>query len=113
MAGEALAAEEQIGGDVEPRHEIELLRDHHDARRMRLARLGEPHGLAGERIVPWSGVITPDSDAHQRALAGAVLAEQDVDLAGQEVEIDAAQRVHAAEPLLDPGNDLEEARAAR
>ena len=38
---------------------------------------------------------------HQRRLAGAVLAEQHMHLAGLQVEIDAAQRVHAAETLGD------------
>ena len=41
----------------------------------------------------------PGEDVHQGRLAGAVLAQQRMDLAGIQVEIDAAQRVHAAEAL--------------
>jgi hypothetical protein len=40
-------------------------------------------------------------DLDERAFAGAVLAEQGVHLAGREVEIDPAQRAHAAKVLGD------------
>ena len=40
-------------------------------------------------------------DLHQRALAGAVLADETVDLAGGEREVDVAQRLDAAERLRD------------
>ena len=41
---------------------------------------------------------------HQRRLAGAVLAEQRMDLAAVEIEVDAAQRLDAAETLDDPAH---------
>ena len=44
----------------------------------------------------------PRQDAHQRALAGAVLADDRVDLAGASLERDAAQRDRRAEALGDP-----------
>ena len=102
VARHALAAEKEIGGDVELRHEVELLRDDHDARRVRFARVGEAHGLTGQR--DRALVVRDDArkHVHQRALARAVLAEQDVDLARVQVEIDAAQRAHPAEAFLDP-----------
>ena len=39
-----LPSEEQVGGDVEARHEIELLENRRDAGGLRGARIGEPHG---------------------------------------------------------------------
>ena len=41
-----LPPEEEVGGDVEARHEIELLEDGRDAGRLRGARIGEAHSLA-------------------------------------------------------------------
>ena len=43
-------------------------------------------------------------DLEQRRLAGAVLAEQAVDLAGVEIERDVVQRLHAGVELGDPGD---------
>src|SRR6185503_10064213 len=43
-------------------------------------------------------------DLHQRGLAGAVLAEQDVHLALLHFEVDAVQRHHAGELLADAGH---------
>src|SRR5262249_35351617 len=40
-------------------------------------------------------------DLHHRRLAGAVLADQAMDLAGLELEVDVAQRRHTAEGLRD------------
>ena len=50
-------------------------------------------------------------DLHQRALAGAVLADETMDLAGGEREVDPAQRLDAAEGLRDPVQ-FEDGRAA-
>ena len=103
-----LAAEEQVGGHVEPRHEVELLEDRGDAGRLGLARAGEAHRRAVDRgSSPSSGAMHAGEDVHQRRLAGAVLAEERVDLAGLQVEVDAAQRLDAAEALLDAAH-LEE-----
>jgi len=45
--------------------------------------------------------LEPEHDAHERALACAVLSEDRVHLARMEVEIDAAQHEHLAERFLD------------
>ena len=42
-------------------------------------------------------------DGNQRRFAGAVLAENDVDLAGPKVEIDPVERENAGKLLADPG----------
>ena len=41
-------------------------------------------------------------DLHQRRLAGAVLADETMDLAGEQREVDPAKRLDAAEGLRDP-----------
>ena len=58
-------------------------------------------GCAVEQHFASVGREDAGEDVHQRRLAGAVLAEQRVNLAALEVEIDAAQSLHAAEMLGD------------
>ena len=55
-----------------------------------MASRGEPKRdrLAVEQDLAGVGPVQPGQDVHQRALAGAVLAEQGVDLAGAQVEVD-------------------------
>ena len=77
--------------------------DHDDAGLVRLPGRGEADRGAGELDRAGVGRDRAGDDGHQRALAGAVLAEQDVSLAGAQVEIDPAQGANAAEPLLDAG----------
>ena len=50
------------------------------------------------------GAMDAHQDLHQRRLAGAVLAEQRVDLARQQVEIDPAEHLRLAEALDDPAH---------
>jgi hypothetical protein len=47
-------------------------------------------------------VVEPVEDVHERRLAGAVLAEQRVHLAGGHVEVDVVVGQHAGEALGDP-----------
>ena len=63
------------------------------------ARIGEAHGRAIDPHVAGVGLDHAGENVHQRRLAGAVLAEQRMDLALAQVEIDAAQRLNAAEAL--------------
>ena len=55
-----------------------------------IASRGEPNatGRAVEQDLAGVGPVQPGEDVHQRALAGAVLAEQGVDLARAQVEVD-------------------------
>ena len=55
-----------------------------------IASRGEPKatGSAVEQDLAGVGPVQPGQDVHQRALAGAVLAEQRVDLARAHVEVD-------------------------
>src|SRR5690606_2036723 len=50
---------------------------------------------------PAGGGLHPGHDLHERRLAGAVLAQQGVHLAGVEVEVDPLQRLEGAEALGD------------
>ena len=109
-----LGAEEQevVDGDHR-RHEGEvLLHERHTALdglagRGRGERVRRPRKhLAGRRPVE------PAEDAHQRRLAGAVLAEDRQHLAGADVEVDVAQRLHVAEAARD-ADDLQRRRANR
>jgi hypothetical protein len=56
-------------------------------------------------------VVEPVEDVHQRRLARAVLAEQRVHLAGEEVEVDGVVGDDAGEALRD-ALELEEGRVA-
>ena len=78
-----LVAEEDVLGDRQHRHEHEVLVDHADPSGDRVGGPADLTGLAVEQdlALVWRG--EPVQDVHQRRLAGAVLAEQGVDLAGR------------------------------
>ena len=65
------------------------------ARRGRRERFPAAEHLAGRRMVE------PGEDAHQRRLAGPVLAEDRQHLAGADVEVDVTQRLHLTEAAGD------------
>ena len=68
-----------------------------------IAALGEPSctGLPAITDLALVRVVEPVEDVHQRRLAGAVLAEQGVDLALPQVEVDVVVRDDAREALRD------------
>ncbi|GAA0000194.1 hypothetical protein BRDID11002_01940 [Bradyrhizobium diazoefficiens] len=99
-----LAVEKQVLRHREIRQQIDLLVDRSDAglkrglgraRRDLLAAEPDDAGVARE----YAG-----DDLDQRGLAGAVLAEQRMDLAGAKREVDLLQRTHSAEALADPAH---------
>ena len=79
-----------------------MLVDHADAERRRRLRVGDPPHLAVDLDLAAVGRDEPDQDLHQRRLAGAVLAEDAVDLAAVEVEVDAVAGDDVAVALGDP-----------
>ena len=97
----ALVAEEQVLRDGEPVQGAELLDDDGDAVVVAVDLVLGRDLLAVER----EGARADRQDARQhvgeRGLAGAVLADQGVDLAGVEVEGDLLDRVRGAELLID------------
>ena len=102
-----LVAEEDRLGDGQVLDEVELLVDRRDAARQRAGRVAGRQRLAREEDLA-GGRLDGTGDAlDQRRLAGAVGAEQAVDLAGPDVEVDALQRLDAG-VLLDEVRDLED-----
>ena len=100
-AARRLAAEEDVLRHRSLGQQRELLVDHRDADPERLHRVGEGPRLAAEAHLAGVGPKDPGEDLDQRRLAGAVLADERMRLAGAAIEADVAQRVHAAERLRD------------
>ena len=63
--------------------------------------LGQLDRLAVHEHAPRGGLLHAGEDLHQRRLAGAVLADEDVDLAGVDVEGDVVEGGRAREDLGD------------
>ena len=59
----------------------------------------QPDGLAVDEQLAGVGLVEAGEDLDQRRLAGAVLPEEAVDLPGEHVEVDTAQRARPAEAL--------------
>ena len=80
--------EQDVLGDRLRRDQREVLVDHPEPGRDRVARRAEGDGRPVEQDLAGVRPVEPGQDVHQRALAGAVLAEQRVDLARAQVEVD-------------------------
>ena len=93
----------QVGG------ERRLLMDYRDAARCRDARIIALLGFAADEDLAGVTRDFAGQDAHQRRLAGPVLAEQGVHLAGPDVEIDGLQGPHSSEGPRD-ALELDEVR---
>ena len=97
-----LGAEEQVLLDRHLRHQGELLEDRADAERAGVMHRVQLESAAPrKRDPPGIGPERAGGDRDQGRLAGAVLAEQDVDLARPQVEIDLVERQHAGKALGD------------
>jgi hypothetical protein len=81
-----LATQEDVRRRREVRDQRELLVNGADARELGLARRVERHGAAVEQDLSRIAPAGAAQDLHQRRLAGAVLAEQDVHLARTQLE---------------------------
>ncbi len=108
------AAEEDVLGDGQLGDERELLVDDRDAGGLALADVAEPHHLALVDDVALVAAERVDArqHLHQRRLAGAVLADDRVDLAGLHLDRHVVQRLDAGELLAD-GAHLEDVRVSR
>ena len=80
--------EHQVLGDRERRHQHEILMHHAEAVADRVVRRAEAHHLPAQPDLPVVRAVQAVEDAHQRRLAGAVLAEQRQDLALPQLEVD-------------------------
>ncbi len=94
-------AERDVLGDRQRRHQAQLLRDGDDAGGDRVVRAGEMAEPAVDEDLAAVGTMHAAEDADQRRLAGAVLADDGMDLAEADVEIDAVERDRRAEVLAD------------
>ena len=95
-------ADEDVLGDRQVREEPRLLVDDCDPQRASVRRAGDLHRFTVEPDRPAVGLMDAGEDLDQRALAGAVLADQRVDFTGKEVERDVVERLRRREPLGDP-----------
>ncbi len=116
--GHRLVAEDDVLGHGEDGDQHEVLVDHPDAAGDRVGRARDADHLAVDEHFPLVGLDQPVEDVHERALAGAVLAEEGMDLAGPDIEVDVVVGEHARELLRDPahaerrGHPRQRARAA-
>ena len=94
-------AEQDVLGDGEDGDQHEVLVDHVDAARDRVRGTRDGDFLAVEQDRPLVRPGQPVEDVHERRLAGAVLAEQGVDLAGADLQIDLVVGDHARIALGD------------
>ena len=83
------------------RRERQLLVDHRDAGAPRIDRAGGRIAPAVDGHRPGVGRQRAREDRHQRALAGAVLADEPADLPAGDGELDAVERDGGAERLAD------------
>src|SRR6185437_4493391 len=98
-----LAAEQQVLGDGEIRHQHQLLVDHGDARPLRVRRAAEALHLPAHAHL---AAVAPErvhagEHLEQRRLARAVLAAEPEDLPSPGGQLRARERADAAEALLD------------
>ena len=82
-----------------------MLVHHAEARRRRRpAGSARPQLAPGAEHRPRVGAVQPVQHRHQGRLAGAVLADDGVDLAGGQLEVGVDQGTHGPERLADPGH---------
>ncbi len=93
----AVVAEHDVLGDRERHHEPEVLVNHPDPGVDPVARGVEGDGLPVDLELPLVGAVETGEDVRERALAGAVLAEQRVHLTLERLEVDAVVRDDARE----------------
>ena len=97
----ALGAEQQVLQDRERLDQHEVLVDHADARPDRILGAVDLALLPVDPDGPAIGPVVAVEDVHQRRLAGAVLADDAVDRAGGDLQIDGLVGVDRAEALVD------------
>ena len=97
----SLRAEDDVVQHREDLDELEVLVHHAYAQSRRVVRVVDLHGLAVLLDDALLRLVHAEEDAHQRALAGAVLAQKRVYLAAPELKRDIVVGHDAREPLCD------------
>ena len=97
---EASLADAQVLEHAQGRHEAEILVHEAHAELAELpGRERQPDGRAVDEQLAGVGLVEAGQDLDQRRLARAVLPEEAMDLPGEHVEVDVAQRLGPAEAL--------------
>ena len=96
-----LGAKEDVFGHRQVGSDAELLVDHGDAGRVRVARRPETGFLSVQHKATGEFRMHAGDDLHQRAFSRAVFADETMDLAGIQREIDPTKSFDAAEALRD------------
>ena len=99
-----LVTDEDVLGDVEIGKQQRLLIDRGDAKSLRLGGAANRDRPAGQKHLAAIRLMDAGHDLDQRRLAGAVLAEQGVNLAGVKRERDVFERLGGVETLGDAAN---------
>ncbi len=97
-----LDAHHHVLGDGEHGDEHEVLMHHPDAGGDRVAWRGEVLSDAVDEDLALIGPVQAVQDVHQRALAGAVLADEGEHLAATHAQVDVVVGDDAGESLRDP-----------
>src|SRR5207248_5774081 len=100
----AVVAQDDVLRDGERLDEPEVLVDHPDPGVERVARDVEVDAVAVDEDLALVRPVQAGEDVGEGALAGAVLAEERVHLAGGGLEVDAVVREDAGEALRDPAH---------
>ena len=101
LLARGLDSQHDVLGDRHHRDQHEVLVDHADPQVDRVARRAHLDRLAVDQDLALVRPVEAVEDVHQRRLPGAVLAEQGVNLAAAQVEVDLVVRDHAREALRD------------
>ena len=97
----AFGAEQQVLQHRERLDQHEVLVDHADAGRDRVLGALDPAFPAGDADAAAIGLIEAVEDVHQGRFAGAILADDAVNRAGRDAQVDALVGVDRAEMLVD------------
>ena len=96
------APEGDVFGHGEDRDQHEVLVHHADAGGHGVARAAEGDGFVVDEDLALGGLVESVQDVHQRGLAGAVLAEQTVNLPGFNNHVNVVVGYQGAEAFGDP-----------
>src|ERR1700738_3212191 len=100
-AAQRRIAEPNILGNRQRRDQAQLLRDGYNARRNRVVRTGKIARPPGNENAPAVGTAHATQNADQGGLAGAILADDGVNFAGVDFEVDMVERNIGFESLAD------------
>src|SRR5581483_9018788 len=89
----------EVLGDVEVVTQREILIEHLDAVRARIANVRELDGCSVDRVIPCVGPESAGEDLRERRFSGSVVADEADDFAGFDGEVDSLQGSHGAEVL--------------